>query len=627
MAKVVPSTLYQMMKLVWKDKDLVFHIEGIHSGRQAPIMYDVLRGIDFYTMELVNATGEDLAHILLACRVQDDSHCDAEEWFRTRFWIGGEIPKGLQSLSPSCRRSKAGDDEVDEYEEENEAPKYVAEEFLQFKNQPNLEETETVNLGDQECVKEVKISVHLYEDQRKDMIHLLTDYIDLVQFGETKGSEVQVQIEFKDQRLDHQTDQILTGGSDIIPDLSFVDCYAGYHQIMMDEEDVEKTTFITPWGVYHYRVMPFGLKNVGAPYMRAMTTILHDMSHKEIEVYMDDVIIKSRKSLDHLTHLNMFFDRLRRYNLKLNPAKCAFGVPADKLLGFTVSRRGVELDPSKIKAILELPPRKTKKAVMSFLGRLNQTSRFIAQSTVVFEPIFKLLKKDPSTKWTEECQNAFDTIKNSLSNQAVLVPPREGSPLLLYLSISDNAFGCNGLVKAYSPEGNANRKALKAQALADHLVQNPVDEEYEPIKTYFHDEEVSFVGEDILEEYLGWRLFFDGEENHQGKGIRAVLVSESGQHYLMAAKHRFNCTNNMAQYEACILGLKIAVDMNIHELLVIGDSNMLIHQVQGEWAVKIPKIIPFVQYVQKLWKRFHKIEFRHTPRIQNELAYAIATIA
>ena len=71
----------------------------------------------------------------------------------------------------------------------------------------------------------------------------------------------------------------------------------------------------------------------------------------------------------------------------------------------------------------------------------------------------------------------------------------------------------------------------------------------------------------------------------------------------------------MAEYEACILGLKIAVDMNIHELLVIGDTNLLIHQVQGEWAVKIPKIIPYVQYVQKLWKRFHKIEFRHTPRI------------
>ena len=83
------------------------------------------------------------------------------------------------------------------------------------------------------------------------------------------------------------------------------------------------------------------------------------------------------------------------------------------------------------------------------------------------------------------------------------------------------------------------QKAIKAQALADHLAENPVDKEYEPLKTYFHDEEVSFVGEDISEAYPGWRLFFDGAENHQGKGIGAVLVSESGQHS-MAAKLRFN---------------------------------------------------------------------------------------
>ena len=132
---------------------------------------------------------------------------------------------------------------------------------------------------------------------------------------------------------------------------SFVDCYACYHQILMDEEDAEKTCFNTPCSVYHYRVMPFGLKNVGATYMRAMTIIFHDMIHKDIEVYVNDFIIKSRESMDHLTYLKKFYDCLRRYNLKFNPAKCAFGVPPGKLLGFIVSRRGIELDPSKIKAI------------------------------------------------------------------------------------------------------------------------------------------------------------------------------------------------------------------------------------------------------------------------------------
>ena len=97
--------------------------------------------------------------------------------------------------------------------------------------------------------------------------------------------------------------------------------------------------------------MPFGLKNAGATYMRAMTTVFHDMIHKEIEVYVDDVIIKSKHQEDHVADLRKFFQRLRRYDIKLNPTKCAFGVPSGKLLGFIVSRRGIELDPSKIKSI------------------------------------------------------------------------------------------------------------------------------------------------------------------------------------------------------------------------------------------------------------------------------------
>ena len=126
---------------------------------------------------------------------------------------------------------------------------------------------------------------------------------------------------------------------------SFVDCYAGYHQIIMDDDDEEKTSFITSWGTYCYRVMPFGLKNAGATYMIAMTTMFHDMMHKEIEVYVDDVIIKSKSQADHVKDLRKFFERLRRYNLKLNPAKCVVGVPSGKLLGLVVSRWGIELDP------------------------------------------------------------------------------------------------------------------------------------------------------------------------------------------------------------------------------------------------------------------------------------------
>ena len=106
--------------------------------------------------------------------------------------------------------------------------------------------------------------------------------------------------------------------------------------------------------------MTFGLKNVGATYMRAMTTMFYDMMHKEIEVYVDDVIIKSKTQVDHVQNMRKFLERERRYDLNLNPAKCAFGVPFGKLLGFIVSRRGIELDPSKIKAIQDLQSLKNK---------------------------------------------------------------------------------------------------------------------------------------------------------------------------------------------------------------------------------------------------------------------------
>ncbi|XP_070055262.1 uncharacterized protein [Nicotiana tomentosiformis] len=162
------------------------------------------------------------------------------------------------------------------------------------------------------------------------------------------------------------------------------------------------------------------------------------------------------------------------------------------------------------------------------------------------------------------------------------------------------------------------QKAVKWQALADNSAENHVDGEYELLKMYFPDEEASFVGEDITEAYDGWMIFFDGATNVKGMGIRAILVSETGQHYPVSAKLRFLCTNNMAEYEACILGLRLAIDMNVQELLVIEDSDLLVHQVLGEWATKNTKILPYLHCIQELIKRFTKIEFKHVPRIQNE---------
>ncbi|XP_070004850.1 uncharacterized protein [Nicotiana sylvestris] len=122
-------------------------------------------------------------------------------------------------------------------------------------------------------------------------------------------------------------------------------------------------------------------------------------------------------------------------------------------------------------------------------------------------------------------------------------------------------------------------------------------------------------------------MFFDGAANFKGVGIGAVLVSEIGQHYPLSAKLRFPCTNNMAKYEVCIMGLNLAINVNIQELLLIGDSDLLVHQVQGEWAMKNTKILPYLHHVLKLMKRFTKVEFKHVSRIQNEFADALATLS
>ena len=188
--------------------------------------------------------------------------------------------------------------------------------------------------------------------------------------------------------------------------------------------------------------MPFGLKNAGATYQRAATTLFHDMMHRDVEVYVDGMIVKSWNRADHLAALQRFFDRIRQFRLRLNPKKCTYWVTSGKLLGHMVSERGIEVDPDKIKAILDTPAPRIEKEVRGFLGRLMYISRFIARLIDICEPIFRLLRKSQRTVWDDQCQRAFEKIKEYLLSPPVLVPPTPGHPLLLYLSVSDIALGC-----------------------------------------------------------------------------------------------------------------------------------------------------------------------------------------
>ena len=169
----------------------------------------------------------------------------------------------------------------------------------------------------------------------------------------------------------------------------------------MKEEDQEKTSFITSQRLFCYKVMPFELKNVGATYQRLMNKMFAHQLERNVQVYVDDMLVKSVRENDHLNDLQETFNTLRSYNMKLNLSKCVFGVTTGKFLGFMVSQRGIEVNSEKVRAILELEPPRTVKAVQSLNGKVVALNRFVSKTTDKCLPFFRVLKK--SFEWTDEC--------------------------------------------------------------------------------------------------------------------------------------------------------------------------------------------------------------------------------
>ncbi|KAM2997725.1 hypothetical protein FF2_039463 [Malus domestica] len=228
--------------------------------------------------------------------------------------------------------------------------------------------------------------------------------------------------------------------------LSFMDGHAEYNQIFIAEANVHKTAFRCPGslGTYEWVVMLFDLKNVGATYQRAMNTIFHDLIGTIVEVYIDDVVIKSKRRQTHLDDLRQAFLHMSQHNLKMNPTKCAFGVSAGNFLDFLVHHRGIEVDENKARAIINALPSTTKKQLQSLLGKINFLRRFIANSAGKMKALSTLLKLNDSNKfeWKDEHQTAFTQIKVSLTTPPVIVPPRRGKPLKLYISTAEESIGC-----------------------------------------------------------------------------------------------------------------------------------------------------------------------------------------
>jgi hypothetical protein len=219
--------------------------------------------------------------------------------------------------------------------------------------------------------------------------------------------------------------------------LSFLDAYSGYHQISLAVDDEEKTTFITPFEIFYYTKMAFGLKNGGATYQKCVHTVLEGQIGRNVEAYIDDIVVKSEKRGDLLDDLNETFDNLRKFKMMLNPKKCVFDVSSVKLLSYMVSFRGIDMNPKKVEAIKKLQPPQTRKEIQKMAGMMAALSRFISKWGERGMPFYKLLRKADDFQWDDQAAAAFVELKQYLKSLPTLVSPKPDDVLLLYVATTD----------------------------------------------------------------------------------------------------------------------------------------------------------------------------------------------
>ncbi|GJT38766.1 reverse transcriptase domain-containing protein [Tanacetum coccineum] len=366
----------------------------------------------------------------------------------------------------------------------------------------------------------------------------------------------------------------------------FLDAYKGYHQVQMSEEDEENTTFYTDQGTFCYKKMPFGLKNAGATYQRLVDEAFDKQIGRNLEVYVDDMVIKSKAEKDMLADIAETFDNLRRINMKLNPKKCSFGVEEGKFLGYMVTSEGIRANPAKTKDIAEMKSPRTWGEMQSLAGRLAALNRFLARSAEKSLPFFETLKNitkenKEDYRWTEEAEKAFQELKKTILNLPTLTTPIPEENLYIYLAASDKAVsavlmtGQNvitdqsikqilgraetlGRLAQYAVELGAYkityelRNSIKGQVLADFLNEIPIGSDT------LVPRETTYAKEDKKERQEEWMLFTDGASSSKGSGAGLVLISPTKTEYTYALRLTFESTNNQAEYEALLAGLRIA---------------------------------------------------------------------
>ncbi|GJV12266.1 reverse transcriptase domain-containing protein [Tanacetum coccineum] len=387
----------------------------------------------------------------------------------------------------------------------------------------------------------------------------------------------------------------------------FLDAYKGYHQVQMAREDEEKTSHLTQSKDIQQHEDAIGLKNAGATYQRIVLLYVQSQIGRNLEAYVDDMVIKSKDEKDLLADIAETFKNLKAINMKLNPKKCSFGVEEGKFLGYMVTSEGIRANPKKTKVISDLTSPKTLKKMQSLSGKLASLNRFLAKSAERALPFFNTLKNITKEnkheyRWTPEAEEAFQQMKRLIISLPSLTPaPVPEGDTLAYLYCK----GCclsRKLAKYAVEIGTYKisfipRNAIKGQVMADFLSDAPDGEAEEE---YFRMPEVP----PEIDDTEVWTLFTDGAASLKGSGAGLVLIGPSGLEYTYALRLTFVSTNNEAEYEALLAGLRIARKMKVSGIEVKVDSKLVANQINGAYEATKESMIKYLAKAKEFISEF-----------------------